>query len=118
MFLLQIDRIKDTVINNSELFSINIDKGAKVGIKEIKINGATQIPMWKLKLAMKDTKKKSILRIFKRSKFTESTYETDKLALIEKFNGVGLRDAEITSDTVYQIDEKSLMIELTGKRRW
>ena len=108
-----IDRIKDTVINNSELFSINIDKGSKVGIKEIKINGATQIPMWKLKLAMKDTKKKSVLRIFKRSKFTESTYETDKLALIDKFNGVGLRDAEITSDTVYQLDEKSLMIELT-----
>ena len=108
-----IDRIKDTVINNSELFSINIDKGSKVGIKEIKINGATQIPMWKLKLAMKYTKKKSILRIFKRSKFTESTYETDKLALIDKFNGVGLRDAEITSDTVYQLDEKSLMIELT-----
>lgn len=108
-----IDRIKDTVINNSELFSINIEKGAKVGIKEITINGVTQVPLWKLKWAMKDTKKKSILRIFKRSKFTESTYETDKLAMIEKFNGVGLRDAEITSDTVYQIDEKNLVIELT-----
>ncbi len=108
-----IDRIKDTVINNSELFSINIKKGAKVGIKEIKINGVSQLPLWKLKWAMKDTKKKSILRIFKRSKFTESSYATDKLAMIDKFNGVGLRDAAITSDTVYQIDEKNLVIELT-----
>lgn len=108
-----IDRIKDTVINNSELFSINIKKGAKVGIKEIKINGVSQLPLWKLKWAMKDTKKKSVLRIFKRSKFTESSYATDKLAMIDKFNGVGLRDAAITSDTVYQIDEKNLVIELT-----
>ena len=55
-----IDRIKDTVINNSELFVIDVDKGEKVGIKEIKINGVTEIPNWKLKLAMKDTKKKSL----------------------------------------------------------
>jgi len=108
-----IDRIKDTVINNSELFVIDVDKGEKVGIKEIKINGVTEIPNWKLKLAMKDTKKKSVFRIFKRSKFTDFSYETDKLALLNKFNEVGLRDAEIVFDTVYQIDDKNLVIDLT-----
>ena len=108
-----IDRIKDTVINNSELFVININKGQKVGIKEIKINGVTEVPMWKLRMAMKDIKKKSIFRIFKRSKFTEFNYEKDKLAMLEKFNGVGLRDAEIVYDTVYQIDDKNLVIDLT-----
>ena len=57
-----------------------------MGIKEIKINGVTEIPNWKLKLAMKDTKKrKSLFRIFKRSKFTDLSYETDKLALLNKF---------------------------------
>ncbi len=108
-----IDRIKDTVINNSELFVIDVDKGEKVGIKEIKINGVTEIPNWKLKLAMKDTKKKSLFRIFKRSKFTDLSYETDKLSLLNKFNEVGLRDAEIVFDTVYQIDDKNLVIDLT-----
>ena len=108
-----IDRIRDTVINNSELFVININKGQKVGIKEIKINGVTEIPMWKLRMAMKDIKKKSIFRIFKRSKFTEFNYEKDKLAMLEKFNGVGLRDAEIVFDSVYQIDDKNLVIDLT-----
>ena len=108
-----IDRIKDTVINNSELFVIDVDKGEKVGIKEIKINGVTEIPNWKLKLAMKDTKKKSLFRIFKRSKFTDFSYETDKLSLLNKFNEVGLRDAEIVFDTVYQIDDKNLVIDLT-----
>ncbi len=108
-----IDRIRDTVINNSELFVININKGQKVGIKEIKINGVTEIPMWKLRMAMKDIKKKSIFRIFKRSKFTEFNYEKDKLAMLEKFNGVGLRDAEIVFDSVYQIDDKNLVIDMT-----
>ncbi len=108
-----IDRIKDTVINNSELFVIDVDKGEKVGIKEIKINGVTEIPNWKLKLAMKDTKKKSLFRIFKRSKFTDFSYDSDKLALLNKFNEVGLRDAEIVFDTVYQIDDKNLVIDLT-----
>ncbi|MBL6661025.1 MAG: BamA/TamA family outer membrane protein [Crocinitomicaceae bacterium] len=108
-----IDRIKDTVINNSELFIIDVDKGEKVGIKEIKINGVTEIPNWKLKLAMKDTKKRSLFRIFKRSKFTESSFETDKLSLLNKFNEVGLRDAEIVFDTVYQLDDKNLVIDLT-----
>tara|TARA_Y100001978_G_scaffold198648_1_gene211440 strand:- start:1261 stop:3783 length:2523 start_codon:yes stop_codon:yes gene_type:complete len=108
-----IDRIRDTVINNSELFVININKGQKVGIKEIKINGVTEIPMWKLRMAMKDIKKKSIFRIFKRSKFTEFNYEKDKLAMLEKFNGVGLRDAEIIFDSVYQIDDKNLVIDMT-----
>jgi outer membrane protein insertion porin family len=64
-------------------------------------------------MAMKDTKKKSILRIFKRSKFTVSTYEKDKKALIEKFYAAGLRDAHIVSDTVYFQDPKNLIVRIT-----
>jgi len=96
-----IDRIKDTIMNDSEVFLIEIDRGDKVGIKEIEIIGATSVPHWKQAMAMKDTKKRSVLRIFKRSKFTTSTYEKDKIALIEKFYGAGLRDAHIVNDTVF-----------------
>lgn len=107
-----ISQIKDTLINNSEIFLIDISKGQRIGIKEITISGNTEVPTWKLKLAMKDTKQKSILRIFKRSKYTESSYQTDKLALLGKFNAVGLRDAAIVRDTVYALDEKNLKIEI------
>lgn len=107
-----INRITDTLINDSEMFLIDINKGPKIGIKEIVINGNTEVPTWKLKWAMKDTKQKSILQIFKRSKFTETTYEKDKLALLGKFNAVGLRDAYILKDTVYALDEKNLRIEI------
>lgn len=107
-----INRITDTLINDSEMFLIDINKGPKIGIKEIVINGNTEVPTWKLKWAMKDTKQKSILQIFKRSKFTETTYEKDKLSLLGKFNAVGLRDAYIAKDTVYALDEKNLRIEI------
>jgi outer membrane protein insertion porin family len=107
-----ISQIKDTLINNSEIFLIDISRGQRIGIKKIEITGNREVPTWKLKLAMKDTKQKSLLRIFKRSKYTESSYQADKLALIGKFNAVGLRDASIVFDTVYSLNEKNLKIEI------
>ena len=107
-----ISRVKDTLINASEIFIIKIEKGNKIGIKEIVISGNSEIPTWKLKMAMKDTKQKGILRIIKRSKYTESSYEKDKISLLAKFNKVGLRDASISFDTVHQLNSKNLMIEI------
>jgi outer membrane protein insertion porin family len=52
------------------------------------------------------------MRIFKRSKFTVSTYEKDKKALLEKFYAAGLRDARISKDTFYFRDSKNLVIDL------
>ncbi|MDD2983096.1 MAG: outer membrane protein assembly factor BamA [Crocinitomicaceae bacterium] len=107
-----IKREADSLMNNSEIFIIDINRGKKVGIGELTIEGNESIPTWKLRGAMKDTKRKSVLRVFKRSKFSVSAYERDKLALITKFNAIGLRDAAITFDTVYQFDEKNLHINI------
>ena len=107
-----ISRVKDTLINDSEIFIIKIEKGRKIGIKKIVINGSTEIKPWKLRRAMKDTKQKGLLQIFKRSKYTETSYQKDKLSLLSKFNKVGLRDASISFDTVYQLNAKNLMIEI------
>ncbi|MEN9440765.1 MAG: outer membrane protein assembly factor BamA [Bacteroidota bacterium] len=108
----KINRVTDTLMNNSEIFLIDIVKGHKVGIKKINIDGNVTVPTWKLKMAMKDTKEKKLWRFFKRSKFTESSYEKDKLALLDKFNAVGLRDAHISFDTVYKEGEKNLYIDI------
>lgn len=43
------------------------------------------------------------LRIFKGSKFIEESYESDKVALINKYNEMGYRDAYIMKDSVYKI---------------
>lgn len=41
------------------------------------------------------------LRIFKSSKFNEASYEEDKVALIQRYNELGYRDAYLLSDTFY-----------------
>jgi outer membrane protein insertion porin family len=107
-----IRRQADSLMNNSEIFLININKGKKVKIGELVIEGNESIPTWKLKMAMKDTKKKAPWHVFKKSKFSQSAYERDQLALLAKFNAIGLRDATISFDTVYQKDEKNLAIKM------
>jgi len=107
-----INRIQDTLINNSEIFLIDINKGHKVKIKEININGTQSVKMWKLRQAMKDTKKKTYWRFFKRSKFSESAYARDKQAVLDKLKAVGLRDVAIVSDSVYNIDDRNIGITI------
>ena len=80
-----ISREQDQMMNNSEIFVINIKKGPKVKIGELNITGNESIPTWKLKMAMKDTKQKVFWRFFKRSKFNEAAYKRDKKALLDKF---------------------------------
>lgn len=52
------------------------------------------------------------LNIFKTSKFLDTKYEEDKTALIAKYNSQGFRDATITRDTVYRINDKEVNVEL------
>ena len=107
-----INRVKDTVINYSEIFLIDIQKGQKVQIDEIVFNGNNSIPAWKLKMAMKDTKQKRFWRFWKRSKLTETTYKNDKKAILQKFNKIGLRDANITNDQVEFNEKNNLVIKI------
>lgn len=107
-----IKRIQDTLVNNSEIFVININKGAKVKIGELSFEGNESVPTWKLRMAMKDTKQKALWRFFKRSKYSESAYSRDKQAMLDKFQKIGLRDAEVAFDTVYLADEKNLHINV------
>ena len=95
----RINRVKDTLINYSEIFLIDINKGDRVKIDRIEINGNYSVPDWKLKMAMKDTKQKSFIRFWKRSKLTATTYDNDKKTILKKFNKIGLRDALIVKDS-------------------
>jgi outer membrane protein insertion porin family len=107
-----IQRFQDTLINNAEYLVINVDKGNKVKIKDIRFAGNQSISDFKLRNQMKDTKRKGIMRIFKKSRFNQAAYKRDKENVIRKFNEKGLRDAQIVRDTVYLIDDKNLMIDI------
>ena len=51
-------------------------------------------------------------RIFKSSRYKESDFRDDKQKIIEKYNSKGFRDAIIVRDSVYQIDDRNLGIDL------
>jgi len=109
----KINRIVDTLINNSEIFLIDITKNNKVKIEEINLTGNVTIPTWKLKMALKDTKQKAFWRFWKRSKFSKVAYDRDILAMMAKYNSIGLRDAMIQFDTIYFAENKNLIINIT-----
>lgn len=124
-----IDQVSDTMGFNSRNLHINVKKNKKVKIKYIRVYDnevesdadASIIKRVKnnisysdggIRRSMKDTKQKGIMRIFKRSKFNQTAFDRDKLAVIDKYNAIGLRDAAIVRDSVYDIDEKHMGIEL------
>jgi outer membrane protein insertion porin family len=52
------------------------------------------------------------LNIFKASKFKQKEYDDDKKKLLDFYLNKGYRDAQITFDTVYRVDEKNLAIDI------
>jgi len=91
---------------------VDIDKGAKVRIKDITISGNEILSDKKLQKAMKNTKKKSSLRFYKRSKYIEEDYREDLTTLIDKYKESGYRDARILSDSVTINNDKTISLNI------
>ncbi len=115
--------------NNYKNLTFTINKGKKVKIKNIIINGRKKISNTKQNLifkkdsiyaisdfqirkSMKETKKKNAWRFYKASKFIEQNFINDKKNIIKKYNEIGYRDARITYDTVYLNQDNTLTIEM------
>jgi len=123
-------QVSDTASFNANIFIINVTKSERVKIQSINIYGNEDVDLSQydsklkrlrkgmtvsdggIRRGMKDTKQQGIMRIFSRSKYNETAYKRDKATIIERFNAVGLRDAEIINDSVYTIDEKHLAIDI------
>ena len=92
----------------SQDIKINIDRGDKVKIQSINIAGNEDLNDRLLRRSMKNTKQRNPLRIFKRSKYTQSGFEEDKVNLIKRYKENGYRDARIISDSLVVLDEKTI----------
>lgn len=103
---------KDSIMLNSVLLKINIDKNQKVKIDKIIITGNKDLSSKKIRKLMKETKQRSYFNIFNSSKYQEKDFIDDKAAVIEKYNELGYRDAKIVRDTVYDLNKKSIIIEM------
>ncbi len=122
----------DTGVNNASVLTIKINKGERIKINKIVVEGNDMMVERKgfmrifgkekklfsdarVKRQFKDVKEKRWWRIWKRSKFIKEKYNEGKQELIAKYNGEALRDARISFDTVMNkkegIDIKLVMDE-------
>ena len=114
---------------NSKILVFKIDKGKKVKIKNIEINGRKKILNssknflnksdstfiirdLKFKRLLKETKEKKWWRFFKVSKYIEENFENDKNLIIKKYNELGYRDAKISFDTVLINSDNTISINM------
>lgn len=105
----------DTLINNSVILTIAVEKGERVKIKELVVEGNSALTDRQIKRTMKDTKQKKFYSLFKTSKLVKPAFKKDKQAVVAKYNAQGYRDAKILSDSTYKIDKKNIGLVLKVK---
>lgn len=91
---------------------IDIDRGKRVKVKRIAFEGNEHFSDAKLRRAMKNTKKKNIIRFWKRSKYTEDGFEEDLESVLNKYKANGYRDARILDDTLMVLDNQNVALKV------
>jgi outer membrane protein insertion porin family len=104
--------VKDSIQKSRVNMVVNIDKGEKVKIKDIVINGNEIMSDKKLRKSMKNTKKINPIRFLKRSKYIEEDYKEDLTSIIDKYKENGYRDARILSDSLIYNDDKTVTLNI------
>jgi outer membrane protein insertion porin family len=117
-------KVKTTVIpdsaRNNATMRVLIDKGQKVKIEKIVLNGREEVEDSKVRMKMKGTKEMRFGRVFTPSKFVPKKYEEDKQKLIGYYNKLGYRDAAIESDSIINNGGKTikLVMNINEGRRY
>jgi len=100
-----IAQMPDTSFENGAKLNISIDKGEKIKVGEIVIDGATALETQKVLRSMKDLKEKRWYRLFKSSKFVETNVDQARDEIIALYNKEGYRNARVLSDSIYRLPE-------------
>lgn len=103
----------DSTLDNHVLLRYEVDKGKKVKINQIVISGEEEIEEKKIKRKLKKTKEKKWWRLWHRSKYIQDEYKNDEQTVVALYRSLGMRDAQVNLDTVYNVDEKSVNLEVT-----
>jgi outer membrane protein insertion porin family len=93
---------------NTAKLKITVNRGPKIKIHDIIIEGNEEISDKKIRKLLKDTKRKR--RFLAKSRFIEDKYHDDKQNIVRKYLSLGHRDMYIVSDSIYRHDEKTINI--------
>ena len=107
----------DVTSKNEVILDINVDKKAKMKVRQIIFEGNDQLSDKKIKGNLfkksafgKINEAGKLRNFFKAKKYTPERYEEAKQALIDKYNELGYRDATILEDSVWTVDENHVNV--------
>lgn len=109
----QIVRVEDSLFNkNSNRLKIIVDRGARIKIDEIIVDGNTAFSDFRIRMLLKKTKQTTWQYFLRSSKFIEDLYEEDIKAVSTFYNTKGYRDAEVVVDSVYKVSSDRIKVYL------
>jgi outer membrane protein insertion porin family len=91
---------------------VDVNKGKKVRIKEVNIEGNTAMKDWKIRRKMKDTKRMRWYQFFKSTKYVKENLEQDEDNVLNAYREKGYRDVRIVRDTVRTTDPNRVEIDI------
>ena len=92
--------------------AVNVDKKTKTKVGHIYISGNEALTDNQINRAMKKTNDNNIINLFRTKKFVASEFENDKKLVIDKYNEIGYRDAQIIADSVVQSPDDSTRVDV------
>lgn len=115
---IKVNQRPDVTSDGKVIVDVVVDKKEKIKVNRIYIEGANELPVKKVKYAMKKTREKTrfdnlLYTLFRSKKFTKERYVEDKEKIISLYNEYGYRDARIISDSVVAFDDTSVDIYIT-----
>lgn len=102
----------DTLRGNNAILQIVVDKGEKVKVNKIIINGIDESQRSLILRKIKNTKQIRFGRIFKPSKFVPKKWDEDKEKLLAAMNKLGFRDFQLKSDSIGNFNKESINLVL------
>ena len=103
---------EDELMKKGVKVKILVDKGQRIKINEVKIDGNQDFSDKRLVRKQKELKEKKWWRLWARSKYLPKKLTEAKTNLVAFYRENGYRDAEVVFDTVYGYDEKTLDVEM------
>lgn len=104
---------QDTTQSDLEKVLVNIDRGTKIKIKNIRFHGNEFFSNRRLHKLLKKTKQKNPLHIFSPSKYIQEKYTEDLENVISTYSEKGYRDAQILKDSISWNDDNTINLDIT-----
>lgn len=104
---------QDTAKADLEKVSVNIDKGTKIKIKNVRFHGNEAFSANHLRKLLKKTKQKNPLHIFSPSKYIQEKYTEDLENIVSSYSEKGYRDAQIIKDSISWNNDNTINLDIT-----